>query len=97
MPFPLQRSLLRLAVPCEVVDLLHVEAAAPAAVEGHGDEDAVVDRRPRPAPLLQVVALLQDLLQPLAHGLDFHRLLFQGLLPQLGGAFGFPWDRDIEG
>lgn len=50
--------------PGEVIDLLYVETAVSAAAESHGDEDAVVHRRPRPSATLQVQAVLQCSLKP---------------------------------
>lgn len=53
-----------LHLPGKVVDLLDVQTPRAAAAQCHGDEDAVVDGRPRPGAVLQVAAILQDSLQP---------------------------------
>lgn len=35
---------LEITSPCEVVDLLDIEASCMTATQGHGDEDTVIDR-----------------------------------------------------
>lgn len=50
--------------PGKVVDLLYVQTARATAAQRHGYEDTVVDGRTRPGTALQVVAVLQDSLQP---------------------------------
>ncbi len=50
--------------PGEVIDLLHVKTAVTAAAERHCDEDAVVNRRPRPSAVLQVHTVLKCSLKP---------------------------------
>lgn len=45
--------------PGEVIDLLDLQAPGVTALERQSDEDAVVDRRTRPASWFQVLEILQ--------------------------------------
>lgn len=87
-----------------MVDLLDLQAAALAAPQGQGDQDAVVDGRTRPAARIQVLEVLErrqkgsrgNQMKAAAHLLPLllRFLLYGGSGPEDAGSWRPPPQRD---